>query len=830
MVSNQQYNFRRLTFCFGLFSTIAALLVGLGQNSWYLPALVICCSTAAYFLTDRTGVFVLPRYVVYAGMILGALLAGYEFVTNMNPDRLLWVGNLLVYVQLPLYFQKKETRVFEQWGVFLLLELVVAALVNDNVLYGILMLPVLAVGSAALMALAQYVSYQRHNEALTESTNWFARAVHWLGREKTPTVRASGLEFRASQSASLVSSQSYMPVSWWKSILPFATAMLVFSIGFFYMLPRLYSETWEGEGLGWGGNRVGFSDQISFSTIGKILQNDAPAFRMTLTNELTGKTYRPNQPPYIRGTVVHRYIDGPGQGSWQPGDRYNYQRRSLPFRELHVPKELDTDLLVRRDAVRVHVAERSPFGDVVCSLPPYAQTEKNPFRTARRDWRMIDTRPEAVSDRPPKRRYSFLTYAFLVGQETPVLEDQSDVYEDKQPSTLSTYGEEITLFPQALEVMRPEIERVLGTSKLPLNSRLSKALFLEDYLANSGAYDYTLTLTGPRDPGIDPIADFVLNKKRGHCQYFASALALMLRSMNVPTRLVIGFRPSEYNDLGGYFQVSQNHAHVWVEAYFTANEIREAEDSVRASVLLPPWVTRGIWLRLDPTPPVNGSNAGGTLKVSSTQTLDAMQDLWNEMVINMDKSKQGGLFSLFGESSEGSYANFYLQLQSLLTRMQDSRFVGGFLSPDRWFSWRVAVGVFLSGLLLFGAWKILPSLMPTWMQRKLRATGLQRQRVRSRIEFYEKVSKQLRRLGFQRAVSQTPQEYLGWVDSTIKRVGLQLDMPVISEAFYAKRFGEKQELSPEQQTVIESVVQRLDEVLGNSELRSGIKAQIKQAM
>lgn len=299
--------------------------------------------------------------------------------------------------------------------------------------------------------------------------------------------------------------------------------------------------------------------------------------------------------------------------------------------------------------------------------------------------------------------------------------------------------------------------------------------------------------------------------------------------MNVPTRLVIGFRPSEYNDLGGYFQVSQNHAHVWVEAYFTANEIREAEESVRASVLLPPWVTRGIWLRLDPTPPVNGSNAGGTLKVSSTQTLDAMQDLWNEMVINMDKSKQGGLFSLFGESSEGSYANFYLQLQSLLTRMQDSRFVGGFLSPDRWFSWRVAVGIFAIGLFLLGLWKVLPTLMPTWMQRRLRGAGLQRQRVRSRVEFYEKVSKQLRRLGFQRAVSQTPQEYLGWVDSTIQRVGLQLDMPVISEAFYAKRFGEKQDLSPEQLTVIESVVQRLDEVLGNSELRSGIKAQIKQA-
>jgi hypothetical protein len=55
-------------------------------------------------------------------------------------------------------------------------------------------------------------------------------------------------------------------------------------------------------------------------------------------------------------------------------------------------------------------------------------------------------------------------------------------------------------------------------------------------------------------------------------------------------------------------------------------------------------------------------------------------------------------------------------------------------------------------------------------------------------------------------------------------------MPVIAEAFYAKRFGEKQELSPEQLSVIEAVVQRLDEVLGSSELRSGIKSQITQAV
>lgn len=180
----QKRNFQRLSFCFILFSAIAAMLVGLGQESWYLPILVCTTAVTAYYCTDLFGLIYLPRYLVYTGMIAGALLAGYEYFTQMRANQLLWVGNLLVYVQIPLYFQKKEKRVFEQWGVFLLLELVVAALVNDNVLYGVMMLPVLAVGSAALIALAEYASYQRHNESHSESTSLFARLLHWLGVKK----------------------------------------------------------------------------------------------------------------------------------------------------------------------------------------------------------------------------------------------------------------------------------------------------------------------------------------------------------------------------------------------------------------------------------------------------------------------------------------------------------------------------------------------------------------------------------------------------------------------------------------------------------------------
>ena len=820
----EQKNFQRLSSCFFIFSAIASVLVGLGQESWYLPILVCSCALSAYFLTDRLGLIYLPKYVVYTAMIAGAFLAGYEYFTQMRSNQLLWVGNLLVYVQIPLFFQRKDKRVFEQWGVFLLLELVVAALVNDNVLYGILMLPVLAVGSAALLALAEYASYARHNETYSESTSILARLLHWIGVEKLTSRGVSGLRLSASGSAkqSLGSVEEFRPSRWRSSIIPFAFAMLIFSVGYFYMLPRLYSESFDGEGLGWGGSRIGFSEQISLQFVGNLLRNESPAFRMSMVNELTTKTYRPNQPPYIRGTVVHRYIDGPGRGFWQPGDQDGPNGKQSDLRDLMTQQECDEELLKRRDIVRVNVAERSPFGAVVCSIPPYAQVENSPFRSSPVDWRMVDLRSSYSGANPPKRRYSFLTYGFVGGQESPVLEDQSDVFEGGAYRGFASYLRALVEFPKTLEILRPQIDRILTSNAAPLTSKISKALFLENHLANSSLYEYTLSLTGPKDPGIDPIADFLLNKRRGHCQYFASALALMLRSQGIPTRLVVGFRPSEYNDIGGYFQVSQSHAHVWVEAYFTLDEMSQADEAIRVGIPVPSWAKNGVWLRLDPTPPVDGSNAGGSFRRSGTQTFDAMQDFWDEMVINMDKSRQGGLFTLFGDSSEGTYARFWVQIQTLISRMQSSRFAGGILSPDRWFSWRIAVAfiaIAASLLLTYkGLERFFPHLFPKSFRRK---QSLSRQN-HSRIEFYEKLVRLLRSLGLRRLPHQTPQEFLQIAGGKLKRADLSLDVEQLSSLFYSKRFGQNETLEPEQTDCIASNLKILEEAI-----RGGLKNKIK---
>jgi protein-glutamine gamma-glutamyltransferase len=825
---NPNQNFRRLTICFAVFSVIAAGLIGLGQESWNLPLLVAFVSVTAILLTDILGWFYLHKHLVYVGMIGGAILAIWGFLSDTNANRLLSVGNLLVYVQLPLMFQKKSKRVYEQWGVFLLLELVVAALVNDTVLFGVLMLPVLVLGSAALMALAIFASHLRHSESVSESTSLWARLLHWMGKEQLSTRRSSGVALSAARDiASEPSEEHYGPARWRIGIMPMAIATLLFSVAYFYMLPRLHSGVFERDGFAWGGAKIGFSSQVSLQFIGEVLQNDSPAFRMSMVNAKTGEPYRPNQPPYIRATVTERYVEGAGRGFWQPFDRGAFRGGQYGVQELPSPQELDTDIPSKRDPVSITVIEKATFGEVVCSLPPFAQIEKSPFRIGRRDWRMVDPRPTAQSESPTKRRYTFQSYGFLYGQDSPVLADLSDTFEDKQSGTMSVdYRTELLRVPTEIRALEPELQRILAKSADPLRSKLSQALYLEDYFANGAEYEYSLSLTGPKDRGIDPIADFILNKKRGHCQYFASSLALVLRSIQIPTRLVIGFRPSEYNDIGGYFPVLQNHAHVWVEAYFTIDEINQSEKLVRDSVEIPTWATKGVWLRLDPTPPVDGSNAGGSFRVSRMQTLDAIEDLWSEMVMNMDKSKQGSLFSLFAESSGGSYARIWLQIQNILSRMQSSRFIGGLLSPEKWFSWRVAVGIFFLGGILILLNRFSPWLFPRWLPNVFRRKSNSRSAA-SRVDFYEKAVKLLQKLGLRRQSSQTQREYLASAREQLQSIGIEVNDRDLSDAFYEKRFGGIETITDEQQVRIANALLQIEAALldgGRRKLKPAYRA------
>ncbi len=173
---------------------------------------------------------------------------------------------------------------------------------------------------------------------------------------------------------------------------------------------------------------------------------------------------------------------------------------------------------------------------------------------------------------------------------------------------------------------------------LPAASRERVGRALTAYLARSGEYAYTLDLRR-QDMSLDPVMDFLVNVKAGHCERFASALALMLRSQGVSSRVVVGFRDAGERSADGDYVVRQNQAHAWVEMLVPARPPADAPKDAPCS-------QRWEWLTLDPTP-------ASDLPPPSPYTLwDWWQDgqrtgeeLWGGLVVNYGADQQADLWA-----------------------------------------------------------------------------------------------------------------------------------------------------------------------------------------
>lgn len=97
--------------------------------------------------------------------------------------------------------------------------------------------------------------------------------------------------------------------------------------------------------------------------------------------------------------------------------------------------------------------------------------------------------------------------------------------------------------------------------------------------------EYTYSLDFERPSREDPVLEFLFNGKHGHCEYFASALALLARSIGIPSRVVAGYSVSEYSEIGDYYLVRERNAHSWVEAW--TGERWETFDATPSSEIFP---------------------------------------------------------------------------------------------------------------------------------------------------------------------------------------------------------------------------------------------------
>ena len=151
-----------------------------------------------------------------------------------------------------------------------------------------------------------------------------------------------------------------------------------------------------------------------------------------------------------------------------------------------------------------------------------------------------------------------------------------------------------------------------------------KALALEIWLRSRYGYTETLPQINMANGSGDPLAAFLFDAREGHCEYFATAMTVMLRSIGIPARIVSGFLAGEYNPIGGSWTVRRKHSHTWTEAWF------------------PPYG----WVEFDATP-MDEFSVKPTFARFFANFADAAGLWWRQNVTDYDAARQYGIINGF---------------------------------------------------------------------------------------------------------------------------------------------------------------------------------------
>ncbi|MGC2209735.1 MAG: DUF3488 and transglutaminase-like domain-containing protein [Candidatus Korobacteraceae bacterium] len=287
--------------------------------------------------------------------------------------------------------------------------------------------------------------------------------------------------------------------------------------------------------------------------------------------------------------------------------------------------------------------------------------------------------------------------------------------------------------PDQLDSRVPELaQQIAGSETTPY----LRALAIERYL--STRYQYTLQL--PSQPPADPIADFLFHRRRGHCEYFASSMAILLRTLGIPSRIITGFRGAQFNQLNANYIVRASDAHSWVEAY----------------------IPGAGWTTFDPTPA--GDAVAVTLWSRYQLYLDAAHEFWREWIVNYDAGHQQALSLAAVRQTRNRvydarrwwtvHYNHMLEMARRIHRSANS-------NPRRML--RAGIILIVFGLLLALPYAIL-QLRARWRASSPRLSPRSAASI-----LYLRMVRFLGRRGYSRAPAQTPAEFAASIDDPALR-------------------------------------------------------------
>jgi len=324
----------------------------------------------------------------------------------------------------------------------------------------------------------------------------------------------------------------------------------------------------------------------------------------------------------------------------------------------------------------------------------------------------------------------------------------------KLQSLSGNYPPDISLMYLQLPAVDPRVQELAAKVTTDARSDYDKAVQVEQYLRENFAYTLNLGNITP----VDPIAYFLFERKQGHCEYFASSMAVMLRTLGIPSRIVNGFRTGEYNDLTGNYIIRARDAHTWVEAYIPSVG----------------------WTTFDPTPPDPQPVVNSLSRMRLY--LDAAQEFWREWVINYDFGHQRELtVSTVSKAQRSVYdvrrwwRHKYNLLLSRAQRINEN------VSTNPKLTIFLAVFALTVLIVLWNLRYIIKSLRLRAIARKPAKAPQQAATI-----WYTRMLRAVARHGYSKQETQTPAEFV----QAISEASLRASVARFTERYERARFGQ----------------------------------------
>ncbi|MFZ1148011.1 MAG: transglutaminaseTgpA domain-containing protein, partial [Bryobacteraceae bacterium] len=500
-----------------------------------------------------------------------------------------------------------------------------------------------------------------------------------------------------------------------------AACILLLAAGLFFLLPRTAdaAQRWHASR---GLRLEGFSSRLTLREIGELKTSSRPVMHITIFSPqpVAGVKWRgglltafdgrqwtnPEATPALPPAAAGHYSLVPSAAR-QPGPHISYDVELEPADSTALffsgtPENLDLrDVAVLRGS---------------SGLLRLAHRAAGVFRYSA--YSRLEERPEQSS----------------AAYSTPPLDPDDDARDLQLPASLS-----------------PRIRELARRWTAGAASDLARARAIETHLRTG--YGYTLELPLAT---ADPLENFLFVRRRGHCEYFASAMAVMLRALGVPARLATGFQSGVYNPLTGQWLIRASDAHAWVEV----------------------WLAGRGWTTFDPTAP-DPNRAASTSLAGLALYLDAARTFWSRWVVNFDPNQQGALADRFDEAARLAGIRWFDSLWD----------TGNTWEPRaaRWLRrfgpWLAVAIVLAAGLWVFGPRSIRALRFRLRVQRARRSPGA----AADATLLYQRMLAILERRGYHKPPWFTPAEFA----ASLPAGHLAATVAEFTAAYNALRFGRR---------------------------------------